>query len=93
MQLYAIYDRKMKMFQQQVVAEVNKLAYLRNIADGVKQAEGSLINKHPEDFDIMVLGELNMETGIIEPLMPPALVENIAVLMQAATAPLKAVAD
>jgi len=87
--LFAIFDRKMKQYQQQVVAEVNALAYLRNLADGVKQAEGSLISLHPEDFDVMSLGELDRETGVITPAIPPRLVENVAELMRSATAPLE----
>jgi len=89
MYLFAIFDRKMKQYQQQIVAEVNAMAYLRNLADGVKQAEGSLIALHPEDFDVMCLGELDRHTGVVAPAQVPQLVENVAALMKSASAPLQ----
>lgn len=82
MYLFAIFDRKMKQYQQQVVAEINAAAYLRNLADGVKQAEGSLIANHPEDFDVMCIGTLDRLSGVITPTVPPQLVENVGDLVK-----------
>jgi len=81
MQLYAIFDRKLKEFGQTVVAERNSSAFLRNVVDGVKRAEGSLMHSHPEDFDVYVLGEIDRETGQIT-AQAPRLVENVGLALE-----------
>jgi len=81
MQLYAIFDRKLKEFGQTLVAERNSSAFLRNVVDGVKRAEGSLMHSHPEDFDVYCLGAVDRESGVIT-VVPPRLVENLATALE-----------
>lgn len=87
MQLFAIFDRKLKEYGHAIQAERNASAFLRGITDGIKRSEGSLLHSHPEDFDIMCMGEFNKETGEIKLYPSPRLIENLAVSLRAAEPP------
>lgn len=87
LQLYAVFDRKMRRYQPTVIGEVNSMAFMRAIADGVRNAKGSLMQMHPEDFDIMLVGELDPESGIITHQGPPRLVENLGTLLASVPEP------
>jgi len=60
--VYALFDRKLKEYQQLFYGR-NDNAVMRGIADGVKSQPGTLMHSHPEDFDMVQVGEFDPETG------------------------------
>lgn len=80
MRVYSLFDRKLRQYGS-LVLERNDFAVQRAIADGVKGAPDSLIGKHPEDFDLVYLGEFDQDTGALQYLVSPALVVNVAELV------------
>jgi len=80
MYLYGIFDRKLKEYSPQLMMERNDFGIMRGVADGLKAAPSSLMAIHPEDFDLMKVGEFNRETGEIVAQVP-VLVENLQALV------------
>jgi len=55
---------------------------LRTFGDLVRQ-DGSIFQKHPEDFELITLGEFDTDTGIIEPWAAPAVLATAAQVLEA----------
>lgn len=81
MRLYSIFDRKLKEYGQ-VVQMNNDEAVKRSLRDGLRGTK-SLVEKYPDDFDLYVLGEMDLESGVITPCAP-MLVENISSIVSPA---------
>jgi len=79
MRVYSIFDRKLKEYGQ-LVTQRNDEAVRRSLVDGVR-GSGSTLEKHPQDFDIMVLGEFDPETGVLI-TMTPQLVANVGDVLE-----------
>lgn len=65
--IYAIRDAKTSFMS--LTVEYSDEAAKRNFSHAVRNAE-SLMNSHPNDFDLYKLGEYNSETGEIFPATP-----------------------
>lgn len=62
--LISIFDRKARSFGN-VQCFVNEPVALRQISESVKRPE-SILNAHPEDFEVHRLGTMDTETGVVE---------------------------
>lgn len=79
MRVYSLLDRKLREYGNLVQAN-NSEAIKRALVDGLK-GTGSLIEKHPEDFDLMEVGSFNVETGELIGIGIPQLIENVGSLI------------
>lgn len=81
MNIYAAYDRKaqyyLPIFQTRSDAEA-----VRSFTDAVVSSDTN-VAKYPADFDLIRLGEIDMETGQITPEWPVGLIINGLVALQA----------
>lgn len=68
MLMYALFDRKVREYGSVVLARNDEVAR-RMTADALK-GSNSLYEKHPEDFDLMKLASMDMETGMITAEVP-----------------------
>lgn len=82
MQLFSLFDRKMREYGQIVQAN-NAEACKRALCDGVRGTK-SLVEKHPDDFDLYRLGEFDTDTGVIKATGVPVLVCNVGELINVA---------
>lgn len=75
--MYALWDRKLREFGAPVIAR-NDEAAVRALADGIKGSR-SIVEQHPEDFDLMQVGEFYPDSGFVGGLVgPPRLVINVS---------------
>lgn len=63
--LSSIFDRRSKQYSLPQ-ASLNKEVLIRNTKAAIN-AGGTLLNQFPEDFDLVVLGEFDCDTGVITP--------------------------
>lgn len=70
--LYFVYDRKIGGFSMPFMAQTD-LAATRSFTDALRQ-EGSMLQRHPEDFTLCKLAYLFDESGVVESLSQPELV-------------------
>lgn len=63
--IFAVYDTKASMFNQPMFFKAKPEA-LRAFQDECNRAE-SAINHHPEDYSLFLLGEYDLESGLITP--------------------------
>lgn len=70
--LYAVHDIKAGNYYPPLVA-ANAMVAARDFQTRVRE-ENSLLNKFPEDFDLVEVGVWDMETGIITPTQAPIVV-------------------
>jgi len=85
MLVYCLLDRKLLQFGQgHLVVERNDEAIRRSVVDAVR-GSSSLIEKHPEDFDLMCVGEFDQESGALVGALP-RLVANVGDLLEALNA-------
>jgi len=75
MNIYSLYDRKLREFGPLVVSN-NDESVVRALREGLP-GSGGTVNKYPEDFDLMCLGALDVDTGLIVPERVPLLVVNV----------------
>ena len=73
-ELTCIYDKKAGIYQG-VTAVINNAVAIRSFADAC-QDEKSLLNKHAEDYDLVNLGSMEVETGKIEGKPNPVVLAN-----------------
>lgn len=74
--MYALWDRKLREFGAPVIAR-NDDAAVRGLRDGIVGSR-SLVEQHPEDFDLMVVGEFYPDTGFVAGVAgPPRLIINV----------------
>lgn len=81
MRVYSVLDLKVKEYGPLILGN-SDAAMARAARDGVP-GSGSVIAKHPEDFNLMYLGEFDVDTGMLVPVDVPILVENFATLIPA----------
>lgn len=62
MRVYSLYDRKMKEFGQLVLSN-NDETVTRALIEGLKGGKGATIHEYPKDFDLVLLGQFDPETG------------------------------
>jgi len=79
MQVFSLFDRKLREYGALVLAN-NAEAVKRALVDGVR-GTGSLVEKHPEDFDLMELAMFDTDSGIIIGAKVPILVDNVGTLL------------
>lgn len=75
MRIYSLFDRKLREYGQPSLSP-NDATIFRVLSD-VIPGSGSTMARHPEDFDLFALGELDVETGVIRPAETPLLIENL----------------
>lgn len=73
MRVYSLFDRKLREYGSLVLCQ-NDEAVKRAIHEGIPA--NSTVGKYPEDYDVMLLGDFDSATGVIEPLQI-VLVENV----------------
>lgn len=78
--LYSIYDRKaayyLPLFQQRVHADA-----LRQFTEIVTKSD-TPISQYPADYDLVCLGQIDLETGRISPTYPCETIINGMVCLQ-----------
>lgn len=79
MQVFSLFDRKLREYGGLVQAN-NGDACKRALIDGIR-GSGSLVEKHPEDFDLMAIGFFDTDTGVFVGEKVPLLVDNVASLI------------
>jgi len=83
MGVYTLYDRKVREFGALALAR-NDETILRELGDQVRRSPQSMMAQHPEDFDVMRVGEFFVETGYLAGVSgPPTLVINLETLLVA----------
>lgn len=65
MNIYSLFDRKLKLFGQ-LVLDRTDFAVQRGVVDALQSSPDTLIAKHPEDFDLYHVGSFDDETGKVE---------------------------
>lgn len=78
MNIYSLFDRKVKEYGQLVVATTDD-AIRRAVHEGIPSS-GTVIAKYPQDFDLMFLGSVDPETGVLTGQVP-RLIANVADLL------------
>lgn len=81
MNVYALFDRKLRQYQPQLVLERNDYGVQRGMADGIKASRESMLSMHPDDFDLYQVGVFDDESGVISPVVPPRMVVNLLELV------------
>lgn len=75
MLLVSVRDLKTGFFSP--TTEHNKQSAIRNFYNMIRNAAtDSLLHYAPSDFDLYVIGTLDIETGVIEPEVIPQLIAN-----------------
>lgn len=82
MLVFSLLDRKLKEYGP-LVQMNSPEAVKRGLADTLRAGKAGLIGEHPEDFDLMWIGEFDVETGVLVPAKVPTLVVNAAELIPA----------
>lgn len=87
MRVYSLLDRKLREYGGLVQAN-NGDACKRALVDGIK-GSNSLVEKHPEDFDLMEVGSFDSETGVLAGTVSgvPMFVDNVGTLLLSGGAP------
>ena len=80
--IYSIYDRKAQYYLPVLNARTDADA-IRIFTDGVTSSD-TQVSKYPADFDLVRLGKIHLETGLIDREWPVGLVINGLVALQTA---------
>lgn len=83
MYVYSLWDRKLKEFGALATAR-NDDAVKRALLDGIRGSR-SVVEQHPDDFDVVRLGAFDPEAGTITPEVPKV-IANVSVLLVGAEA-------
>lgn len=78
--MYAIFDRKMKEFGMLVLSR-NDESIRRSLVDGIRGSK-SVQELHPEDFDLVCVGEFDQDVGELTG-SSPRLVVSVAEILEA----------
>ena len=73
--IYAVRDNAIEAFGQPIFVEAQGQA-VRSFIDEANNPE-SMLNKHPEDFDLYHIGEYNKQTGAIMGVTPERIARAI----------------
>lgn len=66
MKIYGIFDRAIQAFAAMPFFQPTNAAAIRVMKDELNR-QGSQLAAHPEDFELLHLGDFNEETGEIKP--------------------------
>lgn len=72
--LYCVYDAKVGTYSMPFFAQTDAQA-IRTFRDGIAQ-EGSLLNRHPEDFSCVRLATVMDETGAVDVPVTPQRIDD-----------------
>lgn len=78
--IYGFHDKKAQAFIGDAAGLVllkNDVVALRQFADLCKQPD-SMFARHPEDYELVSLGEFDSETGVITPWAAPSVLGTAA---------------
>lgn len=78
MQLFSILDRKLKEFGPVVVMK-NEAAIRRALVEANDGKSGMF--KYPDDFDVYLLGDFDVETGVILPCGVPVVLDSVFTIL------------
>ena len=67
--VFSVYDSKAEMFNQPMFFKAMGEA-TRAFSDEATRAE-SAIHKHPDDYTLFLIGEFDVDTGLLTPLTTP----------------------
>lgn len=67
--LCSIKDRSVNAFQPVYTVRAEGEA-IRNFMDAIAAEQSGALHKHPDDFDLYVVGTFDDDTGTIEPCTP-----------------------
>lgn len=81
MLVYSLFDRKLKEYGSLVVVR-NDETIRRSVVDGIRGSK-SLIELHPEDFDVICVGSFDTESGVLHGEVVRRLVANVGEIMEA----------
>lgn len=76
MKIYSLLDLKVKEYGQ-LVLMANDESVKRALRDMAASGGQSTLQKYPEDFNLMCLGEFDPETGRLVAFEVPSLVDNV----------------
>ena len=82
--IYGFHDRASQSFIGDTAGLVlfkHDAVALRSFGDLCRQ-EGSIFAKHPQDYELISLGEFDTETGILEPWAAPAVLATAAQVLE-----------
>lgn len=79
MKIYSLKDMKLREFGALVLAN-NDESVKRALVDSMK-GSGTIVEKYPEDFELHSLGEMDVETGLLEGYSAPSFVCSCSVLL------------
>lgn len=79
MRMYSLLDVKLKEFGPIVLAN-NDFSLVRAMRDGIP-GSNSTVDKHPEDFQVMYLGDFDMDTGKVSPVDIPELLDTVSTIL------------
>lgn len=74
--LYQIRDMKSKISAGPIIDDWNDVAMRRDLENAVNKADGSHLNKWPEDYALYHVGYQEQLTGMIEPCIPVLIVRG-----------------
>ena len=74
--LYAIFDKKSNNYGEFQWQDVNDECAIRTVAQMANDIRPNKINQNPNDFELYKLGQIDLQTGKIEPKVE--FIENIA---------------
>lgn len=77
MLVYSLLDRQLKEFGTLIVARNDEV--MRRMVLDTFQGSGTLVEKHPGDFDLFCVGEFDQDVGLLTgtPARPVATVKDI----------------
>lgn len=77
LEIYSLLDRKLREFGVHALPLAQNLEVVkRSLQDGIPGSETAMA-RHPEDFDLYLLGTFDEDTGMIVPEEVPKLVANL----------------
>lgn len=79
--VYSLLDRKLREFGTNALPMSPNLEFLsRTLQDGIP-GSGTAMDKHPDDFDLYLLGTFDEDTGQLVPEEVPRLVANLSSIL------------
>lgn len=82
--IYGFHDRKAQVFIGDAAGLVlfkNDVVALRQFADLCRQDQ-SMFARHPQDYELVSLGEFDSESGVITPWAAPAVLATAAQVLE-----------
>ena len=79
MKLYSLYDTKAQAYVSLFCSETDGLA--SRSVEGAASDPGTSLYKYPEDFAVYCLGEWDVVSGLISPIVPPRHVVAVSSLV------------